>query len=337
MRCGRRNWIYDKENIVMKLAAIAAISLATPAMAQQACPASHDDYRHPTPVWGGFGNQVNACPGDKIEVAAKLVVNPNNSFGILKIPQTSAWYLDLAGLSSSQLDNLRDSCQSDLPCVSRFKIRVIEILHTCQAEVLNPWMAKNNNKCILLSQAEKERWQTNEQVIAVLDGWRASDGWEYSENLNYNPPPPKYATEDEREWEKQKSVNYSKCLASHPQSQWDTICKKEADKPYHATATTPQGAYYDKALGGWRVPQPSAPVAPPKVDAPTPPTTPMYDRGLADRTAYENWIAGTSGNVRAGAEYWAGQRSLAQPGACDGSPEFKAGCDQGAVAKWVGI
>jgi hypothetical protein len=159
MRCGRRNWIYDKENIVMKLAtiaaiaAIAAISLATPAMAQEACPASHDDYRHPTPVWGGFGNQVNACPGDKIEVAAKLVVNPNNSFGVLQIPQTSAWYLDLGGLSSSQLDNLRDSCQSDLPCVSRFKIRVIEILHTCQAEVLNPWMAKNNNKCILVSQA----------------------------------------------------------------------------------------------------------------------------------------------------------------------------------------
>jgi hypothetical protein len=80
---GGRNWIYDKENIVMKLAAIAAISLATPAMAQEACPASHDDYRHPTPVWGGFGNQVNACPRDKIEVAAKLVVSPNNSFGIL--------------------------------------------------------------------------------------------------------------------------------------------------------------------------------------------------------------------------------------------------------------
>jgi hypothetical protein len=37
------------------IAAIAAICLATPAMAQEACPASHDDYRHPTPVWGGFG------------------------------------------------------------------------------------------------------------------------------------------------------------------------------------------------------------------------------------------------------------------------------------------
>lgn len=69
-------------------------------------------------------------------------------------------------------------------------------------------------------------------------------------------------------------------------------------------------------------------MAPPKVEVPTQPTTPMYDRGLADRTAYEKWIAGTSGNVRAGAEYWAGQRSLAQPGACDGSPEFVAGCTQ---------
>jgi hypothetical protein len=174
----------------------------------------------------------------------------------------------------------------------------------------------------------------------LLDGFRSNDGtWEYGDET-YIPPPQKSATEDEREWKKQKSVNYSKCLASHPQLQWKTICQKEADEPYHATATTPQGAYYDKALGGSRVPPPPATPALDEMvrernaelmastPVPKATTTPMYDRGLADRTAYEQWIAGTSGNVRAGAEYWAGQRSLAQPGTCDGSPEFVAGCTQ---------
>src|SRR5262252_4758227 len=31
---------------------------------------------------------------------------------------------------------------------------------------------------------------------------------------------------------------------------------------------------------------------------------------------------------RTGAEYWAGQRSLATPGSCQGSPAFAAGCNE---------
>ncbi len=41
-----------------------------------------------------------------------------------------------------------------------------------------------------------------------------------------------------------------------------------------------------------------------------------YSDGLADRTAYENWFATLSGQEKAGAEYWAGQRSLPNPSPC---------------------
>lgn len=42
----------------------------------------------------------------------------------------------------------------------------------------------------------------------------------------------------------------------------------------------------------------------------------LYMDGLSDRTSYENWIASLSAQERAGAEYWAGQRSLSRPGSC---------------------
>ena len=121
--------------------------MTSPAMAQANCPAPHDDYRKPTRVWAGFGYQVNACASDKIEVPVTLVVSATDRYGLLKIEDTLPWYLDLAGLSSDQLDNLRDSCQNDMPCVARFKIRIIEIQHTCEAEVLNNWMTKTNEHC----------------------------------------------------------------------------------------------------------------------------------------------------------------------------------------------
>ena len=68
--------------------------------------------------------------------------------------------------------------------------------------------------------------------------------------------------------------------------------------------------------------QPSTP-APPPAAAPSP----MFQRGWADRTAWEQWISSLSGDYRTGAEYWAGQRSLPRPESCQGSAEFKAGCE----------
>jgi hypothetical protein len=43
-----------------------------------------------------------------------------------------------------------------------------------------------------------------------------------------------------------------------------------------------------------------------------------FQDGLRDRTSWERWFAGTSGDFKDGAEYWAGQRSLPHPGPCYG-------------------
>jgi len=41
-----------------------------------------------------------------------------------------------------------------------------------------------------------------------------------------------------------------------------------------------------------------------------------YSDGLSDRQAYEVWFDSLSTDEKAGAIYWAGQRSLPHPGAC---------------------
>jgi hypothetical protein len=41
-----------------------------------------------------------------------------------------------------------------------------------------------------------------------------------------------------------------------------------------------------------------------------------FQQGLADRQGWENWFVGLTGDYRAGAYYWSGQRSLPQPGSC---------------------
>ena len=60
------------------------------------------------------------------------------------------------------------------------------------------------------------------------------------------------------------------------------------------------------------------------------PTTSSYDRGLADRTGWEQWFAGLSGDFQAGAYWWSGQRSLARPGTCNSpaaTQQFVMGCE----------
>jgi hypothetical protein len=69
-------------------------------------------------------------------------------------------------------------------------------------------------------------------------------------------------------------------------------------------------------------------LVPPAPPTPTPTTSPMFQKGLADRTAWENWLLKLDGDKRAGAEYWASQRSIPHPGACIGTPAFVAGCNQ---------
>jgi hypothetical protein len=71
-------------------------------------------------------------------------------------------------------------------------------------------------------------------------------------------------------------------------------------------------------------PTPGAETAP----APTTPQSPMYEKGLRDRTTWEQWVSSLTGNYRGGAEYWAGQRSLLNHGSCKSSDTvFQAGCE----------
>jgi hypothetical protein len=60
---------------------------------------------------------------------------------------------------------------------------------------------------------------------------------------------------------------------------------------------------------------------------PSPEIPPMYQKGLADHTAWQGWVEQFSGEFRAGIEWWASQRSIPHAGTCDGSPEFRAGCE----------
>lgn len=58
------------------------------------------------------------------------------------------------------------------------------------------------------------------------------------------------------------------------------------------------------------------------------PGSSAYEQGLADRRAWEDWFNGLTGDYRAGAEWWSGQRSKPRPGSCYGSnvQDWTAGC-----------
>lgn len=61
-------------------------------------------------------------------------------------------------------------------------------------------------------------------------------------------------------------------------------------------------------------------------------TSTMFQKELADRTAWENWFNGLVGDEKTGAFYWSGQRSLPNPGSCDQmNAAFERGCRE-AVA-----
>ena len=56
-----------------------------------------------------------------------------------------------------------------------------------------------------------------------------------------------------------------------------------------------------------------------------------FQAGLADRGRWESWFATLSGDTKAGAEYWAGQRSVPRPGSCfdrtgQSLGDFTTGC-----------
>jgi hypothetical protein len=166
-----------KKNNEMAQAAIAcreAEERRAPQPDEGACPPphSHSDYRKPKPVWGGFGYQVNACPGDKIEVAAALTVSASKLQGVLKIPQTLPWPVDLSGLAPDQIEYLRAHCEADLPCAAHFKVSVLGLERPPLILAPGEWR-EGDMAC------SKDHFGTKgchssgaEQVSATLDGFR---------------------------------------------------------------------------------------------------------------------------------------------------------------------
>lgn len=73
-------------------------------------------------------------------------------------------------------------------------------------------------------------------------------------------------------------------------------------------------------------PRQPAPVAPASLSPPS--TLTMYQKGLADRTDWENWLTPLTGPYRSGAEFWATVRNDPKPSSCKSeSPIFTAGCE----------
>ncbi len=72
-----------------------------------------------------------------------------------------------------------------------------------------------------------------------------------------------------------------------------------------------------------------APAAPGTPMASAAPTSTSFLQGKADRRAWEEWFASLSVDARAGAQFWASQRSLAHPVSCQSSAldaEWLAAC-----------
>jgi gag-polyprotein putative aspartyl protease len=70
---------------------------------------------------------------------------------------------------------------------------------------------------------------------------------------------------------------------------------------------------------------------------PIPPETSQpsaaFQDGLRDRALWERWFTNVAGNFKDGAEYWAGQRSLSNPGSCYGqSGEYLGDWTGGCLA-----
>lgn len=88
----------------------------------------------------------------------------------------------------------------------------------------------------------------------------------------------------------------------------------------------PQPTYLPYLPPSPEVPSATTPATPAVASLPIGPVT-MYDKGLADRTAWENWFNGLQGDFKIGALFWAGQRSLPHPGSCSQmNTDFNNGC-----------
>jgi hypothetical protein len=76
-------------------------------------------------------------------------------------------------------------------------------------------------------------------------------------------------------------------------------------------------------------PKPTSPYTKaPSRSAQTPAGSEMFAQGLRDRTAWEDWFNGLSGDEQAGASFWAAERSRPNRGDCLGTAAFVQGCQE---------
>jgi hypothetical protein len=124
---------------------------------------------------------------------------------------------------------------------------------------------------------------------------------------------------------------------AQPSGTWYYCDPAHAYYPYISSCPVPWRAVTPYAYGQAQ-PSPVGPAVPAQAaPAPTlvPPTeaqpSSVYRQGQADRQAWEIWFGTLTGDYRAGAESWAGQRSLPSPRSCTAAPpstgaDWTAGC-----------
>lgn len=112
---------------------------------------------------------------------------------------------------------------------------------------------------------------------------------------------------------------------------WRAVNAMPASPPPDTAAPSPAGAAERPAAPAQTKPARAAPSA----ARPAAANAAQFAQGLRDRTAWEDWFNGLSGDEQAGASFWAAERSRPNPGDCLGTAAFVQGCQE-AEAKLAG-
>jgi hypothetical protein len=154
----------------------------------------------------------------------------------------------------------------------------------------------------------KISWESPHLFASSAEGgWEPEDGYNWAESTNFRNKAVKWVPGI-------ASNRYPNIVAAAMERQW-----RPAEG--YAWISNPP------LPGDMRVKQ----LARPEGTLPTLLPENPFQRGLADRTGFEQWVVALSDDFRGGAEWWAGHRSLPDPGSCNGpaaiSQNFVFGCE----------